>query len=255
MTFFAFCATMFLLPAFALADAYFYGSVMKLKNPLLLLTVRERIALFISLTVITVCFFLTSTDYLTLISSLLGVACLAFVCKGLIFGKLLTVIFSVFYGIVSFFLAYYGEMITFLCMSTPIAIASIFSWLRHPYKDTEEVEVHRMTRGEIGVMTLLAIAVTTAFYFILGALDTANLIVSTVSVATSFVAAYLSMMRSPFYAVAYIANDLVLIVLWVAATLNSLSYFPMVMCFAIFLLYDFYGFCYWLKMQKRQEEN
>jgi nicotinamide mononucleotide transporter PnuC len=228
---------------------------MKIKNPLLQLSRRERVAWLASLAVITVCFFLTSNDYLTLVASLLGVTCLAFVCKGLVTGKVLTVIFSVFYGIVSFVLCYYGEMITYLCMSTPIAIASIFSWLRHPYKDSDEVEVHRMTRREICVMLLLAAAVTTAFYFILGALHTANLLVSTISVTTSFTAAYLSMMRSPFYAVAYIANDLVLIVLWIGATLASLSYFPMVVCFVIFLLYDFYGFLYWLKMQKRQEKN
>ena len=225
---------------------------MKLKNPLLLLSRRERVAWLASLAIITLCFFLTSNDYMTLVASLLGVTCLAFVCKGLVIGEVLTVFFSVFYGIVSFFLAYYGEMITYLGMTTPIAIFSIFSWLRHPYKDSDEVEVHRMSRKEIGLMLFLAAVVTTAFYFILGAMGNASLIVSTVSVTTSFLASYLAMMRSPLYAVAYAANDVVLIVLWVVATVSSISYLPMVVCFVIFLLYDIYGFIYWLKMQKRQ---
>lgn len=228
---------------------------MKIKNPILQLSRRELIGWIVALILITVSFLLTSNDYLTLISSLLGVTTLVFVSKGLVLGEFLTVIFSVFYGIVSFFLAYYGEMITYLGMTTPIAIFSIFTWLRHPFEDSDEVEVHQMTHRESALMWTLAAIVTTAFYFILGALGNANLIVSTVSVTTSFVASYLAMMRSPFYAVAYAANDIVLIVLWVAATLNDISYFPMIVCFVIFFLYDLYGFYNWRTMQKRQRQS
>ena len=228
---------------------------MKIKNPLLQLSRRELIGWIAALAVITVSFLLTSNDYLTLVSSLLGVTTLVFVSKGLVVGKFLTVIFSVFYGIVSFFLTYYGEMITYLGMTTPIAIFSIFTWLRHPFEDSDEVEVHQMTRRECALMWALAAIVTTAFYFILGALDNANLIVSTVSVTTSFVASYLAMMRNPFYAVAYAVNDIVLIVLWIAATVSDLSYFPMIVCFVIFFLYDLYGFYNWRNMQKRQRKQ
>lgn len=228
---------------------------MKLKNPILSLSRRELIGWIAALAVITLSFLLTSNDYLTLISSLLGVTTLVFVSKGLVVGEFLTVIFSVFYGIVSFFLAYYGEMITYLGMTTPIAIFSIFTWLRHPFEDSGEVEVHKMTRRECALMWTLAAVVTTAFYFILAALGNANLIVSTVSVTTSFVASYLAMMRNPFYAIAYAANDIVLIVLWVAATIAELSYLPMVLCFAIFFLYDLYGFYNWRSMQKRQQKQ
>ena len=59
--------------------------------------------------------------------------------------------------------------------------------------------------------------------------------------------------RSPFYAVAYAANDIVLIILWVLASLENISYLPMVMCFAMFLLNDMYGFINWRKMSVRQK--
>ena len=226
---------------------------MKIQNPFGRLTVFEWILWTVSLAGVTASFLLSSGDVLSLIASLIGVTALIFVAKGMVLGQVLTVIFAVFYGIVSFHQQYYGEMITYLGMSAPIAVFSVVSWLRHPYKDSAEVEVHRMSVKECGIMALLAIAVTAAFYFILKALGNASLAVSTLSVTTSFVAAYLSFKRSPFYAVAYAANDTVLITLWIIASVQDFSYFPMVICFSIFFVQDAYGFFSWLRMQRRQK--
>ena len=93
---------------------------------------------------------------------------------------------------------------------------------------------------------------TAAFWFILGAFDTSNLLWSTVSVATSFFAASLTFLRSPYYAVAYAANDAVLIVLWILAALEEPSHVPMIVCFAAFLVQDIRGFFYWQRMKMRQ---
>lgn len=73
-------------------------------------------------------------DIISLVTSLTGVTALIFVAKGMVIGQLLCVLFSIFYGIISYKYAYYGEMITYLCMSTPIALASVISWLRHPFE-------------------------------------------------------------------------------------------------------------------------
>ena len=81
---------------------------------------------------------------------------------------------------------------------------------------------------------------------------TANLLPSTLSVTTSFVAVYLTFRRSPYYALAYAANDVVLIVLWVMAALSEVRYLSVVVCFAAFLVNDLYGFLSWRKMGKRQ---
>ena len=95
-------------------------------------------------------------------------------------------------------------------------------------------------------------ATTVAFYFILRAMGTANLTVSTVSVATSVLAASLAFLRSPLYGLAYAANDVVLIALWALATSKNIAYLPMIICFSLFLLLDFYGFASWTKMRKNQ---
>ncbi len=194
-----------------------------------------------------------SGDLLNLIASLIGVTALIFVAKGLVLGQLLTVVFSVFYGIISVLFSYYGEMITYLFMTTPMAIVAAVEWIKNPYKDTQEVKVHKVTKKQLAVMWLLALLVTVLFYFILKALNTANLFFSTVSITTSFVASYLTFLRSPYYAIGYSANDMVLIILWILASVEDISYLPMVACFIMFLFNDLYGFYNWRRMQNRQK--
>ncbi len=229
---------------------------MKLRNPFRDLTKFEVGLWLLSVAVIIVSYALSrGGDVLTMIASLIGVTALIFVAKGYVLGQVLTVVFAVFYGIISFFFSYYGEMITYLFMTAPIAIFTVIEWIRHPYEGTKEVQVSRLTRTRKIVMVVGAILSTVAFYFILGALGNANLIVSTVSVTTSFLASYLTFCRSPYYALAYAANDIVLIILWVLATFTSISYLPMVFCFIMFFVNDIYGFCNWKRMQKRQGDK
>ena len=227
---------------------------MKLKNPFKELTRFELCLWLCSITVVTVSFLFSSENWMTLIASLIGVTALIFVAKGFVIGQVLCVIFAVFYGIISFWFRYYGEMLTYLVMTAPIALLSVFSWLKNPYKDTAEVKVNRMTRKQVALMCVLTVCVTVVFYFLLKALETANLIFSTISVTTSFLACYMSMMRSPYYALGYAANDIVLIVLWILAAIEDLSYLPMIFCFVMFLINDAYGFWNWQRIQKRQGE-
>ena len=91
-----------------------------------------------------------------------------------------------------------------------------------------------------------------AFYFVLGYFDTANMLPSTVSIATSFLAVYLTFRRSPYFALAYAANDVVLIILWTLAALEDNSYISVIICFAMFLVNDLYGYISWKRMEKRQ---
>lgn len=193
-------------------------------------------------------------NYLTLTASLIGVTSLIFSAKGNPFGQLLMVLFSLLYGMISCTFAYYGEMVTYLGMTAPMALFALISWLRNPYNGSRaEVAVNRLRGRELILMGVLTAAVTVAFYYILAFFHTANLAPSTLSVTTSFLAVYLTFRRSPWYAAAYAANDVVLIVLWVLASLTDTKYLSVVICFVTFLANDIYGFFSWNRMQKRQE--
>lgn len=191
--------------------------------------------------------------HMTLIASIIGVTSLIFNAKGDPFGQLLMVIFSILYGIISFRFRYYGEMITYLGMTAPMAVFALISWLRDPFNGNKaEVAVDRLHRKEVCLMLLLTAAVTALFYFILIHFHTANIVPSTLSVTTSFIAVYLTFRRSPFFALAYASNDVVLIALWTLAAMKDLSYISVIICFIVFLVNDLYGFVSWRKMEKRQ---
>lgn len=207
-----------------------------------------------AVTSITVAFVLAKNkDYMTLISSITGVTALQFIAKGHVAGQILTVVFSVLYGVVSYFFGYYGEMITYLGMSAPAAAAAVVSWLKHPYKDSKQVKIARLSPPTMLAAAVLSLVVTVAFYYILRALGTTNLIISSVSVTTSFFAAALVYLRSPYYGLAYSTNDIVLIVIWIMASTADIKYLPMVLCFSLFLVYDIYGFISWTAMRKKQD--
>lgn len=147
----------------------------------------------------------------------------------------------------------FREMITYLGMTMPMAVFALIAWLRNPYNGNKaEVKVNSISRKETVYLCLETAAVTILFYYILKYFETANIIPSTISVTTTFVAVYLTFRRSPYFAIAYAMNDMVLIVLWVMASMQDRKYISVVVCFAAFFVNDIYGFISWQKMKVRQ---
>ena len=236
---------------------FFGGNMNKFKSLLKYFSKTEIILWGASVALITVSFCLFDREsLLTLLASLIGVTSLIFNAKGNPFGQLLMVIFSLLYGIISYSFSYYGEMITYLGMTMPMAIFALISWLKNPYNGNRaEVRVNAISKKETLLLWVLTGIVTLLFYFILEYFDTASLPVSTLSVSTSFLAVYLTFRRSPYFALAYAANDIVLIILWVIASIYDKKYISVTVCFAAFLINDIYGFLSWQKMKLRQCES
>lgn len=112
---------------------------------------KSEIVLWVaSVMVIVISFYgFDRTNYMTLCASLTGVTSLIFNAKGNPFGQLLMVVFSLLYGIISYTFAYYGEMITYLGMTMPMAVFALISWLRNPYNgNTAEVKVNTISKRE-----------------------------------------------------------------------------------------------------------
>ncbi len=225
-----------------------------LKNPFATLTKKEWGIYVISLIIVVSSnFFSERIDYFKMASTIVGATALIFMAKGNVWGQILSVAFCAMYAYTSYQFRYYGEMITYLAMSMRIAMLSIYTWIKNPYKKGENVvKIHKLTVLEIVIMTVLAIGVTLGFYFVLKALNTPNLVVSTVSVTTSFIAAYLLLRRNSYYAIAYALNDIVLITLWVLASIEDISYLTVASCFVMFLINDAYAFISWKLREKEQ---
>ena len=198
-------------------------------------------------------FLFDRVNFMILAASLIGTTSLIFNAKGNPIGQALMILFSLLYGVISYTFSYFGEMITYLGMTGPMALFAFVSWLRNPYNGNHaEVAVNRLGKWELVLMYVLTAVVTVGFYFILDYFNTANMIPSTLSVTTSFIAVYLTFRRSPYFALAYAVNDVVLIVLWTLAALEDISYLSVIICFVMFLVNDLYGFVSWKRMEKRQ---
>lgn len=217
-------------------------------------SIREILLLIVSVFLIMLSFFLCGgKNPLVLIASLIGTCALLLNAKGNPIGQLLMIGFSILYGIISYEYAYYGEMITYLGMTAPMALFSLISWIRHPYQGKKsEVQVAKVRMWQWMLLCVLTVLITKGGYKLLATLGTTNLFFSTLSVATSFLAVALTFLRSAYYAIGYAANDVVLIVLWIFAMQNDPSYLSVAICFAVFFVNDLYGFFSWRAMCQRQ---
>ncbi|MBR2988728.1 MAG: nicotinamide mononucleotide transporter [Clostridia bacterium] len=221
------------------------------------LTLFEWCLWALSTTVVTLSFALSSAVGIwQFIGSLVGVTSLILVSKGNAIGQLLMIFFCLIYGFISFGESLYGEMITYMGMSLPMAVFSLISWLKNPSAENSiTVKVNTISRREMLFMILGGVVVTVIFYFILSLIDTANIIMSTLSVLTSFIPAYLTFRRSPYFALGYVFNDIVVIVIWVVASIPNPSNWAFVACFSAFLLNDTYSFINWKRLEKSQKEK
>ena len=225
-----------------------------MQNPWKELSVKEWWLWSISMLIVTVSNLVGgSFDVLTLAATWVGITSLIFAAKGNVWAQFLMVAFSILYGIISFRFRYWGEMITYLGMTLPMAVWSAVTWLRNPSAGSKsEVAIRRLEKKHFLFLLVLSIVVTGAFYFILRWLETPNIVFSTLSVTTSFLAASLTMLRSSYYALGYAANDLVLIVLWGLAAAKDPVSIPVIINFMIFFMNDMYGFISWKKRERTQ---
>lgn len=225
-----------------------------MNNPMKSLTKKEWMLWIGSLLIVTASNLRSGdVDALTMFAALIGVTSLIFAAKGNVWAQILMIIFSILYGVISWRFHYWGEMITYLGMSMPMAIWSAITWFCNPAEGNQnEVKIQRLTRKHVALLMVAGVLVTMVFYVILKGLDTPNILFSTISITTSFIAASLTMLRSSFYGLGYASNDLVLIVLWTLAAIENPVYIPVVVNFAIFFFNDMYGFVSWRRREALQ---
>lgn len=227
-----------------------------MNNPIKTLTKREWSIWLGSIIIVLISNLATKDfDLLTLVAALTGVTSLIFAAKGNVWGQVLMILFSILYGIISFRFRYWGEMLTYLGMTLPMAVWSTITWIKNPSENNgNEVQIQSLSKKHIVALCISGIIVTAVYYYILKSFNTHNIIFSTISIITSFIAASLTMLRSSYYAVWYAVNDVVLIILWVLASLKDPAYIPVVVNFSIFFMNDMYGFMSWKQRELEQAE-
>lgn len=221
-----------------------------MNNPIKSLTKKEWCLWLGSLFIVVISNVLTERiDLITIIAACVGITSLIFAAKGNVWAQILMIVFSILYGIISWRFRYWGEMITYLGMTMPMAIWSTITWIRNPAPNGKEVAIQKLKPKHILGIIISGTVITWIFYLILSALNTPNIVFSTISITTSFLAATLTMLRSSYYALGYASNDIVLIILWTMASIENPVYLPVVVNFTIFFFNDMYGFLCWKKRE------
>ena len=221
-------------------------------------TLFEILFLSFSVIAITLCFALgIDKNVFSYIVSLVGIVSVIMIAKGLVIAPMINLVYCVLYSILSIFQHYYGEAIIYIGLMMPIYVFSIISWIKNRNKDRQDVvSINKIKGMEYLYLSLVTIAATVGFYFLLKAMNTSELIISTLSLISSAVASYLMLRRCSYYAIGFIVNDIILIALWsMVVVSNGMGYLPSVLCFCIFLINDVYGFIHWKIEEHRQGKS
>ena len=217
-------------------------------------SVFEIILLITSPLIVLLVGIIFKSDVLTMVASIVGIICALLLAKGLVIGQFFGIAIVILYSIVSYKNGFYGEMLIYLIIMLPMYIWGIIEWLKHKNGETKSVEVNSIKWKEWLIVSLCSIVAFIGFYFMLKALNTNELIVSTLSVVDNIFAVYLLARRSKYGFVSYIVNDLILIVLWgIPIIQGNLLLLAMLINPIVNLINDTYGVINWTKMQRKQK--
>ena len=218
---------------------------------------HELILLIFSIVAVTLVFVLSNEkSIISYIASLIGITSVMMCAKGLFYAPFLDFIYISLYIIMSINEKYYGEVFVYIFIMIPLTVCTIITWLKKRNGNSNIVEVNNIKKKEWIILLCFSIIIPFLLYFVLKALNTSQLIISTISIFTSIIASYLLLRRSSYYAIAYILNDLVLILLWSLTIFNgSTQYLPLVVSLTVYLINDCYGFYRWRKQEKKQKKE
>lgn len=174
--------------------------------------------------------------------------------KGKVESYFIGIISVFFYGIVSYNQGYYGELLITIFLTFPMMIIGIISWLKHQDKDEDVVIISSLSKKEIVFAFSSQLILFWVYYFLLKAFNTDLLMISSLSIVTSVLATYFKARKSELSLFCYVANDLILITLWMIPIINGdTSLISVLIGPMLLLVNDIYGSYNWKRLKDIQK--
>lgn len=192
-----------------------------------------------------------STNPIATIASIIGAISLIFVAKGNYFAFVLVILFCVLYSVAAYSERAYSEMINLLAIEVPFAFLSFFKWKNVNSDNSEAVEVNNLKLKEYIILIISTIIAAVPLYFLFKYMNIENILVAIFAILSLFIASYLLLRRSKYYAVAFILNDIFEILFWIIIAANGGSSSPIIVLFFVYLFNDTYGLISWFKRAKK----
>lgn len=206
----------------------------------------EIALLLISVIAICVSTIICKSGILTCVTSLAGVLCALLQAKGKIISQWIGLAEVMLYSILSYQNNYYGEVIIYVLVVFPMYLYGVISWITHKNEETDTVNSNQIAKQEWIMLSFGSIFCFVGLYYVLKYFDTSQLIVSSLSMVTSLLATYLIVRRSKFSFLFYVANDIILVILWGIPILQGdFSLMPILIEPVILLINDSYGWKNW----------
>lgn len=217
--------------------------------------VVDLVLLFTGLFLITFTSIFFKSPWLIIVNSTLGILCVFMQAKGKVATQFIGIVWFVFYCFLSYQNQYYGETILYAIIMIPLYIYGVIHWLaKRDKKDNVVIVRNNLSKKEWSIFIPSWLAVAVGVFFLLQALNTAQLWLSTIAFCTMLPSVYLLVRRSKWNQVLFLINDIVLCFLWQILVFKGQLEFLTIFAYQIMqIIYDAYGIMVWWKLEKKQK--
>ena len=219
--------------------------------------ILDLILISLGVVIVTTSSILFKSKWYVFVSTLLGLFYVFTQAKGKVVTQFLGVVYFWFYIIVSYTQKYYGEALLYLLVMFPMYVYGIIHWLKNrDKKDNIVIVKSNLSIKEWLISILCFIPIAVGAYFLLKMLNTSMLLISFLSFCSMLPAVYLLIRRCKWNQVAFLLNDLIVILLWLLLAIQKdMSFLPMFIYHLFQIAYDIYGLVEWIKLEKKQKIN
>ena len=217
----------------------------------------DLILIMVGIITVTVSGILFGSKWYIFVSTILGLLCVFTQAKGKISTQFIGIIYFCFYIFISLTQKYYGEAILYTILMLPMYIYGAIHWLANRDRKDDVVIVRsNLSKNELLIASICFVLVSVGVFFLLKVLNTAQLIVSTLSFVSMLPAVYLLIRRCKWNQVAFLINDFIVPILWIFLVIKGdLSFLPMCIYHIFQITYDIYGLTEWIKLEKKQKSE
>lgn len=192
-------------------------------------------------------------QYVCSLSLMLSAILLA---KGKVESHIFAIIYSITYIMISMKQRYYGEVIMSLCVYLPVSIFALINWLRHLRHQDHTVAIQQLSKKELLAAFGSQILLSFVYYAFLKYFNTANIIISVISVIFSILACYFEARISVWSLYCFITNDIITIILWLIPLLAGEKQLASILIGPLMItVSDIYGVFNWHRLHQQQKEN
>ena len=193
-----------------------------------------------------------------ILSSTLGVVGVLFLTKVNVVGIFVGIVQIVFYSIISYLNGFYGEMVNNLCVTLPLYIANLITWLKNLYSKNGQVKINSsISWKEVVAAICVVVILSVGMFFVLDYFNTTMVFVSTLSFTFNTLAIYFLARRSSLNFVFYIFSNIANFAMWgtLIITTHDLSMLITLINVVVYFLLNCYGLFNWFMTRKKQENE